>query len=160
MENLFTVTNITLFIALWGAFLSTAKVLFDYSKNIRKLKVQIAYGFLREIVGSKMGISIIAMNVGYRDVTLNSVGYILPDKKYLMSDPQSDVKSNVKFPCTLSEEKECTVWETQRQLAIALKENGYSGKIKLRGYYGSAIGTVFKSKPVEFNIEKTLAKTE
>jgi hypothetical protein len=160
MENLFTITNITLFIALWGAILSTIKVLSDYSKNIRKLKVQIAYGFQREIDGSTMCISISAMNVGYRDVTLNSVGYILPDKKYLMSNPQSDVKSNVKFPCTLSEGKECSVWETQRQLAIDLKTNGYSGKIKLRGYYGSAIGTVFKSKPVKFNIGATLAKTQ
>ena len=162
MENLFTITNITLFIALFGVCLSTAKVLFDYSKNIRKLKVQINFGFLTDtdVIASKMGISIVAMNVGYREITLNSMGYILPDKKYLISMPQRNLKSNVKFPCTLSEGKECTVWEPQKKLATDLKDNGYSGKIKLIGYYGSAIGKTYKSKPVDFDIDNALARTE
>jgi sRNA-binding regulator protein Hfq len=156
--NLFTFENITLLIALWGAVLSTAKVLYDYSRNICRLKVYLAYGFLTQgnIVGPDT-ISISAMNIGYRDVTLNSMGFILPDEKYIMIiEPQS----NVKFPYTLSEGKECSVSKMQKQLAKELRKHGYSGKIKLRGYYRSAIGTIFKSKPVDFDIEKALAETE
>lgn len=69
-------------------------------------------------------------------------------------------RSNVKFPYTLSEGKECSIWETQKELATDLKNNGYSGKIKLRGYYRSAVGKIFKSKPINFDIEKTLAENE
>lgn len=156
--DLLSLENITLFIALWGALLSTYKVLSDYSKNKRKLKVKIAYGFM--VHGTDVGpntISISAINIGFRDITLNSMGFILPDKKFsTIIEPQS----NVKFPYTLSEGTECTVWKTQRQLAVELKENGYSGKIKLRGYYRSATGTTFRSKPIDFDIEYTLAKNE
>jgi hypothetical protein len=155
MENLFTVTNITLFIALWGAFLSTAKVLSDFSKNTRKLKVQIAYGIQRQFSSAEVAISITGMNTGFRDITLNSWGYLLPDKKYMMSSP-NDVNKNAVFPCTISEGKECSVWETQKQLATALRTNGYHGKIKLRGYFRSAIGTTYKSKQIDFDIEKAL----
>lgn len=156
--DLLTIENITLFIAIWGAALSTFKVLFDYSKNARKLKVQVFYGFVTQgnIIGPNT-ISISAINTGYRDITLNSMGFILPDKKYsMMTEPQS----NVKFPYTLSEGNECSVWKTQKQLAIELKKHGYSGKIKLRGYYRTAIGKIFKSKPIGFDIEKTLAESE
>ena len=156
--NLFTFESITLLIALWGAVLSTAKVLYDYSRNIRRLKVYLAYGFLTQgnIVGPNI-ISISVMNVGYRDVTLNSMGFILPDKHYIMIiEPQS----NVKFPYTLSEGKECSVWKIQKQLAEELKKHGYVGKIKLIGYYRSAIGTIFKSEPIDFDVEKALAESE
>jgi hypothetical protein len=83
--NLLTVENITLFIALWGAVLSTAKILFDYSRHARRLKVYLAYCFLaQENVAGPKSISISAINTGYRDVTLNSVGFILPDKKWIV----------------------------------------------------------------------------
>jgi hypothetical protein len=120
--------------------------------------VYLAYGFYAQgnIVGPST-ISLSAQNIGYRDITLDSMGFIFPDKKYtFIVEPQS----NVKFPYTLSEGKECSVWKTQKELAIELRDNGYSGKIKLRGYYRSAIGKIFKSKPIDFDIEKTLAENE
>jgi hypothetical protein len=158
MENLFTIENITLFIAIWGAVLSTYKIASDYSKNARKLRVYLAYGFYARgnIVGPST-ISLSAQNTGNRDITLNSMGFILPDKKFIMIvEPQS----NVKFPYTLSEGKECSVWRIQKELAIELKNHGYSGKIELRGYYRSAIGKLYESKPIDFDIEMTLAKNE
>src|SRR3990170_8101743 len=103
MENLLTIENITLLIAFWGAILSTVKVVFDYSKSARKLRVYLAYGFFTQ--GSSVGprtISISAQNIGHRDITLNSMGFILQDKKcVLIIEPQS----NVRFPYTLSEGK-------------------------------------------------------
>jgi hypothetical protein len=97
--GLFTFENITLLIALWGAILSTAKVLYDYSTNIRRLKVYLAYGFLAQgnVVGPNT-ITISAVNVGYRDVTLNSMGFILPDKQYvLIVEPQSNVSFHMHY---------------------------------------------------------------
>ena len=154
--NLITKENITLLIAIWGALLATYKVLSDYLKNVRKLKVQVVYGFItqRRGVGPNV-ITITAINTGYREITLNSMGFILPDKKIiLIIEPQS----NVKFPYTLSEGKQCCVWQTQKELAEDLRNNGYSGKIRLRGYYRSATGDTFKSKPIDFDIESALTR--
>lgn len=152
-----TKENITLLIAIWGALLATYKLLSDYRKSIRKLKVEVSYGFftLREGgVGSTV-ITITAINAGYREITLNSMGYILPDKKYVVIiEPQG----NVRFPYTLSEGKQCNVWQTQKELAEDLRNNGYSGKIRLRGYYRSATGDTFKSKPIDFDIESALTR--
>ena len=155
--DLITKENITLIIAIWGALLATYKVLSDYRKTTRKLKVEVSYGFftLRDGgVGSTV-ITITAINTGYREITLNSMGHILPDKKHiLIIEPQSTVR----FPYTLSEGRQCFVWQTQRELAEDLRNNGYSGKIKLRGYYRSATGDTFKSKPIDFDIESTLTR--
>lgn len=157
--SLFSLENITLFIALWGAILSTYKVLSDYMKRTRKLKVELAYGVGR-YQGGQFGppiISIIATNIGFREITLNSMGYLLPDnQQILFLEPQSSVK----FPCSLSEGKQCVVWQTQRELAKDLKNHGYSGKIKLRGYYKSATGETYKSKSIGFNVEYALSKNE
>jgi hypothetical protein len=146
--SLFSLENITLFIALWGAILSTYKVLSDYMKRTRKLKVELAYGVGR-YQGGQIGppiISIIATNI-----------YLLPDnQQILFLEPQSSVK----FPCSLSEGKQCVVWQTQRELAKDLKNHGYSGKIKLRGYYKSATGETYKSKSIGFNVEYALSKNE
>jgi len=157
--DLITKENITLLIALWGALLATYKILSDYRKSIRRLKVEVSYGFftLREGgVGSTV-ITITAINTGHREITLNSMGYILPDNKYsVIIEPQS----NVRFPYTLSEGKQCNVWRTQRDLAEELKDHGYSGKIRLRGYYRSATGETIKSKAIDFDIESALTTRE
>jgi hypothetical protein len=159
MENLFTITNITLFIALWGAILSTIKVLSDYRMTKRKLEVKVTHSFISQgnIVGPLM-FSIDAINSGSRPITLNGVGFLLPDgRKTIMMEKIS----NVDFPYTLTETNpQCSVSKFQKQLAIELKKNGFEGKIKLRGYYQSATGEIFKSKPFKFSIENALSSAE
>lgn len=72
--DLLTVEDITLLIALWGAILSTAKILLDYLRHAHRLKVYLAYGFFaQENVVGPSTISISPTNIGYRDVTLNSM---------------------------------------------------------------------------------------
>lgn len=65
MENLFTITNITLFIALWGAILLTIKVLSDYRVNTRKLEVKILNSFISQgNITRPLMLSIDAINSG------------------------------------------------------------------------------------------------
>jgi len=146
--------NLTLFIAVWGAGLSTYKAVSDYRKNVRRVKVELSYGFISQanILGPML-IILSAANVGNREVILNSMGYLLPDgKRSVTIEPQSDVR----FPYALSEGKKCLVWKEQRRFAEELSKHGYSGKIKIRGYYQSATGEMFKSKPFDFDIESAL----
>lgn len=143
--------NITLIIAVWGAALSTYMVISDYRKNVRSIKVEVSYGFLTR--GNKVGsnlLNITAVNTGYRDITLSSVGFILNDESQLIIlNPQGDVK----FPHTLKGGKSCIIYKEQSNLAQQLKKNGLSGNVTIKGYYISATGKIYKSKPIQFNIE-------
>ncbi len=81
ISSFLTRQDITLAIALWGAALSTYKLISDYRKNVRNIKVEIGFGFLDLVTGVGPNIiTIQAINTGYRNVTLSSVGLIINDK--------------------------------------------------------------------------------
>lgn len=142
--------SITLFIALWGAILATIKVLYDHQMKSRKIKVKISYGVISFPQGVSKVILVEAINNGYVDVTLTSTGVILPNKisAYFLSP-----LNNVQLPSTLSQGKSYTVWREIGEFSQELRRNGYSGKIKLKGFYRTATGEVFKSKGLSFEIE-------
>jgi hypothetical protein len=123
----------------------------------REIKVQLAYGFQRDFLGEVSSPLLLssAMNSGTKTVTLTSSGLILPnkDKRYMFF---VEPHSNVHFPYELTEGKSCEVWLTQRELETDLQREGFSGTIKVRGYYRDAIGNQYKSKPIKFNIESGL----
>lgn len=148
--------DITLVIAVWGAGLSTYKVLSDYRTSKRTLKVEVTNGFISQ--GNEVSppiLNISAINIGFRDVTLNSVGFLLPDgRKTIMMEQNTAVR----FPYTLTEGNQCTVWKFRSKMAEELKKNGFLGKVELRGYYQSATGDYFKSKPFKFDIDSKLNK--
>jgi hypothetical protein len=150
--DLLTRENITLAIALWGAVLATYKVISDYRKNVRNIKVEVSYGFVS--MGNRVGPNILniqAINTGYRDVTLNSVGLILNNKgQLIIMDPQG----NVQLPHTLEGGKSCIIYKEQSNLSQQLKKNGLSGEVTIKGFYTSATGKVYKSKSIKFNTEK------
>jgi len=151
IAELNTRANITLVIALWGAFLSTYKVISDYRKNVRNIRIEVSYGFL---MGHRVGpdvLNIQAINAGYRSITLSSVGFIINNKaQIIIVDPQGTVQ----LPHTLEEGTSCTIYKEQSDLARQLKENGISGNVTIKGFYRSATGKVYRSKSIEFDTEK------
>ena len=154
LRELLNKENIILLLAVCGA-LSTYKVVSDYRKSVRRIKVELSYDFHNQ--GNNEEPSVITLrivNMGSKEVTLNSMGYILPDgTKVILIEPQS----NVSFPHTLSEGKDCSIWNEQREWAEELRRLGYSGNIKIIGFYGSNTGEIFKSEPIDFDIESTLS---
>ena len=152
MENFFSLTNITLFIALWGAILSTIKVLYDYRSNTPKLTVLVKPSHFPEgHIKGAFTLTIKAINTGRRPITLNEVGFLLPDGR----------KIEIPWKCTLTETTpEHDFWKNEKQLALELTEMGFSGEVNLKGYYQSIIGKIFKSKSFNFSITKALSYTE
>jgi hypothetical protein len=145
---------ITLLIALYGAILSTYSIWASRQEHKRELKVRLSYGFSTSPLAPKGLLLIIeALNTGRKTITLSSMGLILPtkDKKYFTFLRPN---SNVNFPHDLTEGKSCSVWISTKELSENLKLEGYSGEIKLIGYYGDAIGGRYKSKPIKFDIDK------
>jgi hypothetical protein len=146
-----TIENITLAIAVYGAIVATIKIVYDYYVKSRRFKVQVSRGF--GIQGKNVGpqmLIISAINTGFSDITLTSAGLILPGSKFLT---QVEPTSNVVFPFTLEAGKPCSIYKGRRALAFELKKQGYSGKVKLRGFYRSATGTTVKSKKFVFDTE-------
>jgi hypothetical protein len=144
---------ITLLIAIYGALLSTYSVWNARQEHRREIKVELSYGFMRNALAevSPPLLILSAMNTGAKTVTLTSTGLVLPRKKYLFF---AQPESNVAFPHDLPEGKSCSVWIANEELAKDLKREGYSGRVKLIGYYKDAVGGYYKSKSVKFNVEK------
>jgi hypothetical protein len=145
---------ITLIIAMYGAILSTYSIWNARQEHRREVKVRLSYGFSTHPFAPQGLLLIIeALNTGRKTVTLSSTGLILPtkDKKYYTFLRPN---SNVTFPYDLPEGKNCSVWIGTKELSENLKQEGYSGKIELKGYYGDAIGGKYKSKSIKFDIDK------
>jgi hypothetical protein len=153
LKSILTKDNITLLLAIWGAGLSTYKLISDSRKNIPKIKVELAYGFLTStMMTGPTVLNIQAINMGHKSVTLNSVGLIVNNKQnILFLNPQGSVK----LPYTLEEGKSCTIYRTLNDLSKDLKSHEIVGNVKIIGYYISATGKVYKSKSIKFDTEKT-----
>jgi len=147
---------ITLIIASYGAILSTISIWYARQEQKRELKVSLRYGFsLNPLSQGKPPLMLIlsAINIRKKTATLTMVGLILPtkDKKYFdFLHPNS----NVSFPHDLLEGKSCDVYIEPKELANELKQEGYSGKISLKGYYKDATDRKYISKSLKFDIEK------
>jgi len=141
-------------IAVYGAILSTYTIWNARKEHKREIRVELAYGFSTHPLSPKGLLLILtALNTGSKTVTLTSMGLILPrkDKKYCTFLRPN---SNVSFPYDLPEEKNCSVWIDTKELAENLKQEGYSGEINLKGYYGDALSGKYESKQLKFDIEK------
>ena len=143
---------ITLLIATYGAVLSTYSAWTARQEHKREIKAQLAYGMVREgyppTVSTVLIIS--ALNPGEKTVTLSSTGLILPNKKHLaFLEPR-----NLQLPHDLPDGKSCSTYIDTKELAEELRKQGYSGKVKLIGYYGDALGERHKSKSLRFDIDK------
>ncbi len=77
IKTLITKDDITLFIALCGAFLSAYNAVPDYRNKTRRIKVKALYGLIPIGQSVNKVILIEAINTGYKDVTSTSTGVIL-----------------------------------------------------------------------------------
>jgi len=88
-----------------------------------------------------------ASNPGNRTVTLSSAGVLLPGNKQLMLFPAI-------LPYELLEGKNLYVWTSAEDAARKLKDGGFSGEVKLIGFFRDALRTVYKSKPLNFDVDE------
>jgi len=123
-------------------------------QNKREIKVEMNYGFiLRNRPITK--ILLTAINTGNKTVTLSGMGLILPRKeKNLFAILRPD--SLVTFPHDLDSGKNCSVYLDPKNLAEELREEEFSGVIKVKGYFRDGIGNRYKSKTFKFEIDENL----
>jgi hypothetical protein len=140
-----------LILAAYGAVLATINAAVRIAERRRSVKVELAWGFGTNggmPTGSSLFV-ISATNAGGRDVTLSSVGLILPNGKpfALLQTP------GLTLPFRLHEGANCGAGLDPRGVAFNLKGNGLRGKVRLVGYFSDTVGKTYKSKPMEFDID-------
>lgn len=143
---------ITALVALYGAILSTVVAVREWRAKRPRIRVKTSMGFLDLARGnvSDAMVFVEAANPGQKPVTLSSVGFILPFKgKVFLRQPQGSVR----IPCELAPESACQVWINARELGQLLRSHGFSGKLKLVGFYGDQVGRTHKSKAFEVDAD-------
>lgn len=144
---------ITTLIALYGAGLATYNIYTASQKNKWKIKVRVANGFLTfgaNLSDEKFILS--ASNVGYRAITLTSVGFLLPDKRTIVF-PDGE---GTRLPHHLNEGMGCQHFVSFKDIAEQLGQNGYRGTVNLVGFYRDATDGLHTSEPYSFDFAKWL----
>lgn len=134
--------NITTFIAIWGAFLSTIVAIRGYLKDKVKIKVQVKRGFIHNLPEEQLFIK--AINKGRVPVLLSSYGIRLEDGNFLFSP---DTTLPLELPKKIEYGEACTI---MLDLASFL-ERAYEKNYKLKyAYFMDNLDKEYKSSSKEF----------
>jgi hypothetical protein len=138
-------------VAVYGALLSTWNALSSYWEKRRRVTIKTSYGF--ETYGPELGpnsIIVTALNKGHRTVSLRGAGIRLPDGRDVIHLGQS---GDARFPHQLDGGHSCMICMPMHSIAVALKQAGFSGTVRLAGYYRDALDKTYTSKRFKFDVE-------
>jgi hypothetical protein len=143
-------------VAVYGAILSTLNHRAQAKVRRRAVNVRTTHGM--SFSGPHISppqIYLEAVNTGEVPVVLASFGFRLPDGKSLaMIDPS--VRSVSSFPHELPPHRSITFGENYQVIAWTLAQAGYSGEVKLTGFYSDAEHREYCSKPWTLNVQDWL----
>lgn len=136
-------------VAVLGFGLSLFNLYIERKDKRTNLAVSVSLGVIEDDLASPL-ILIEGANKGRESVTLQSGGVRLPkDMKVYMFNPAYGVT----FPCELQRGKNVTIRKNRKEFAQDLLSRGYTGRLKIRGFYTDALGKVHTSKTVKFDVE-------
>jgi hypothetical protein len=144
---------ITALLAMYGAILSTIVAIRDWRARRPKIAVKTSWGLLDLGRGntSDAMLFVQATNPGQKPVTLSSVGFVLPSQeRVFLKEPHGSMR----IPCELASESACQVWIGAGELAQLLRSHGFSGTLRLIGFYNDQVGRTHKSKPFKFDVDE------
>ena len=146
-------TIVAAMVAVVGILISIYTLWATRKEKKRQVKVELSIGILTYDGPhtSPAMLLISASNPGHRAVILNSTGLILPNKTKVLF-PKS--QSHVTYPYELKEGNNCTTWTDLKEFAKLLREEGFSGKVNLVGFYKDGVGDTHKSKPIELDVDE------
>jgi len=120
--------------------------------NRHKINVKFIIGFIAD--GDKLSnhfLVLSASNEGQKLFTLAAAGVDFPSNNKLIYPTLSQY--DVTFPYKLGPGESCKILIQAQKLAIELKSEGTSGKVKVVGFYQDQINNIYRSKPFDFGID-------
>ena len=131
-------------VGVWGAALSTYTAVARRNEKRRGIKVRFVVVYPTGAGGiGPAHFSVEAANAGDRTTTLTGVGIALPrDKNIYVLRPQM-----VSFPCDLRSGQSVSELIVESEVRSQLRNEGFSGTVRLRGFYDDVFGAKHLSKP-------------
>lgn len=121
------------------------------------LNVDVRIGLFKTMFGLKgPELFISAYNIGNRPVTISSFGLIVPKKNDRRYMTFFDFNSNLEFPYEVYPGKSCEVWQEPEWVANNLKSEGFTGKVKVKGFYRDQTKREYRGKKFIFDIDEYL----
>jgi hypothetical protein len=101
-----------------------------------------------------MSLSIV--NVAEKPVTVYLAGIEMPNGKYICveTDPEPTPNQPDPMPVEIAERKSSHNLINPKSLAKSLRANGFSGRIRIRGFYRDGLRRKFYSKSIFFDTEE------
>lgn len=147
-------TVVTGVVAVYGALVSTWNVVTKHLETKHRIKVKMSLGF--ETFGPDLGpasVLVTALNTGQLAVTLVEAGLRLPNNQHTTHFSPS---GTAHFPHELKRGQNCFIVVPIREVAVALKRGGFSGTIRVKGFYRDALDKRHTSGRFKVNIEDWL----
>lgn len=120
-------------------------------RNLRKgFEHVVSYDESKHRKSAPVMLLVSATNPGDRTATLTTASIITPNKIPVFFKDWA----NVPLPYDLAEGKNCVAWMEAAAIAKLLKWQEFSGKVKLIGCFTDAIGKTYRSKPLQFDVDK------
>ncbi len=141
----------TALVAVYAAILSTYNLYVSRKERKRHVKVELSFAF--PFYGPRLGensLMLTVLNPRNQSVSLAGVGILLPNKRQVVFFPDL-TNSDFQLPFELTGGNSCRVWTGVRGLAETVRNEGFSGQVKLVGFCRDQIGTTYKSKPYKFD---------
>ena len=142
--------------AAYGAILSTITFGVQIWQSRPKLKIGIEESVIFKADGqwTPTVVAVTPKNPGRKAINLVSLGFEFPNKKGIQVPRPLSLPVEFKFPHELQPENYCIMWIEAMGLALALQEQSFTGKVKVRAVLRDAVDRRYRSKWLEFDSDK------
>jgi len=142
---------LTIGLGIYGGLITTIDIIYIFYQNLRKIKVSVNASIIGSPGYFHDALSISFSNKGKRQVQIDGFGFILPNKRIL-----SILRPLIpfSFPVILPEGRGYSVYGDIRGMASAMRDEGFSDIIKIRGFVRDATSKKYISKKIKFNINQ------
>lgn len=149
-------TDLVVYVAAYGAVLSSIVFIFQLIENMRRMKIQLSIGVTNALPEDSAKILILSgTNLSKRPISLTAYGLKLPDRRrvYFVN------RSPDRFPTILKDGESVSVWAPLRDIASLLRDEGFEGKIELEGYFKDTTDKYYRTKKnLKFDINEWLPR--
>ena len=117
----------------------------------RRIKVMIGSAIIGTSPEPTNALVITAANPGPRPITIHGAALQLPNRKQLVVVRRAPY--DVELPHELKEGKNCQFFFPLQEIVRGLSEEGFSGKVTLRGVIRDGLGKEYKSRRFSGSVE-------
>jgi hypothetical protein len=149
---------LTLSIATYGAILSTIVFVYSITRERRRIVIKHAPGFFGYPGSGGTGPTMACLEVvnkGHRPVVISAPAILTPKKRKLVFFKAHGFD---KFPRKLEDGESETLYVPYDEIGRALKQDGYSGIVRLRPMCNDTTGKMHFGKTIKLDVDMDWSK--